>query len=119
LSDNQTDINLRELITRMREYADHIRAENPDIDAPAAYEKAIVQIFMVTAESLDVSPFEARVLDVLDGLSPREHTPPVPTRKVAARLGISDWSTWYHLSRLEKRGLITRPQGGKSGWKVA
>lgn len=113
------EIGLHELIVKMRQYADYLRAEEPNIAPLDAYQKAVAQIFMVAAESLDVSPFEARVLDVLDKLSPHNDVPPAATKRLAAHLGISDWSAWNYLSGLEKRGLVNRPQGSRSGWKVA
>jgi len=40
--------------------------------------------------------------------------------RLVAELGGPDmWNLWYHLRRLEERGLVHRPEGPKSGWAVA
>jgi repressor of nif and glnA expression len=33
--------------------------------------------------------------------------------------GLGGVAVWYHLRRLEERGLVYRPEGPKSGWTVA
>ena len=62
---------------------------------------------------------EARILDVLDNLSPTEVGRPVATKRLATELGIDYFALHYHMRKLESRGLVRRPQGQRSGWKVA
>lgn len=75
---------------------------------------------MMAAEEQAVTPFEARPLERLDQAVRLGGGRPVPTKRLAMELGGLDmWNIWYHLRRLEERGLVHRPEGPKSGWAVA
>lgn len=67
-----------------------------------------------------VTPFQERIIKTLAVLSPRPESPPVSTTRLVASIGGLEgrWQAWYHLNALEGKGLVHRPRGPKSGWKV-
>ncbi len=109
------DIGVRELLVEIRREADVIGGD----DRLSAYGLAVNRVIMRTAEALEMTPFEARILDVLDTLSPKDIARPVATKRLATELGIDYFALHYHMRKLESRGLVRRPQGQRSGWKVA
>lgn len=110
---------LHQLLSRLRREADALCRADPRLAREEAYDRALTRVFMAAAEALDVSPFEARLLDTLSQLSPFENSQPVPTKRICAELGLPYRSAVYHLNKLEARYLIKRPRGPRSGWKAA
>ena len=110
-----TDLSIRELLVEIRRQADILSTG----DRLADYSLAIDQVIMRNAEALELTPFEARILDVLDNLSPNDIARPVATKRLATELGIDYFALHYHMRKLESRGLVRRPHGQRSGWKVA
>lgn len=114
------DLTLNILLGRIKDEADRLLAAKSGLDREAAYQKAVASVIMTAAEEQAVTPFEARLLERLSQAARRSGGRPVPTKSLAAELGGKDmWSIWYHLKRLEERGLVHRPEGPKSGWAVA
>lgn len=111
--------NYREFLVRLRQLVDHAVRADATLSREEAYQQAVPRLLMQDAESLELSPFEARVLDTLDTLAPRETSQPVPTKRICAELGMDYFALHYHLRKLEDRGLIGRPSGPRSGWKIA
>jgi hypothetical protein len=114
------DFDLHVLLGRIKDEADRLMAAESGLDREAAYQKAIASVVMTAAEEQAVTPFEARLLDQLDQAVRTGGGRPVATKRLAVELGGMDiWNIWYHLKRLEERGLVHRPEGPKSGWAVA
>jgi predicted MarR family transcription regulator len=115
-----TDLTLNILLGRIKDEADRLLAAESGLNRESAYQKAIASVVMTAAEEQAVTPFEARLLDRLDQAVRMGGGRPVATKRLAAELGGMDiWNIWYHLRRLEERGLVHRPEGPKSGWAVA
>lgn len=114
------EFTLRILLQKIKDEADCIMVAEDSLDREAAYQKAIASVVMTAAEEQAVTPFEARLLDRLDRTARQNGGRPVATKRLAVELGGKDvWGVWYHLKRLEERGLVHRPEGPKSGWAVA
>lgn len=109
----------RVFLMRLRAAVQRAVCADESLSLEAAYQRELPRLMMQDAESLDLSPFEARVLDTLDTLSPRDSSPPVPTKRACAELGMDYFALHYHLRKLEDRGLVSRPRGPRSGWKVS
>lgn len=111
--------NYRQFLVRLRSEVDRLCHDDPALPRRDAYHRAVSDVLMQDAESLEVTPFEARVLDFLDAHSPAHDDPPVPTKRLEIELNMNYFTAHYHLRKLEDRGLISRPAGPRSGWKVA
>lgn len=105
---------LHQLLTQLRIEVDKQRKDDPDLDLDTAYQDAIVKVFMTAAESLQVTHFEARILDELNRIDE-----PITGVALSVVLGMDYFALYYHLRNLEDRGLICRPQGMRGGYKVA
>jgi biotin operon repressor len=105
---------LSTLLENIKRRADQLQRGGMDIDA--AYQMALVQIFKAASETQAVSPFEERILNIVDDLS-SSGLRPVRTGRLSVELGgMSAWSLWNHLSKLRARGLVQNV--GKAGWLV-
>ena len=111
-----TDLNLKTLLENIRIEAARLQRDGLDIDA--AYQQAIVVAIKAAAEAHGISPFEARILSEIDRIA-GETRRPVPTHRLCAELGTQYAAAFYHLRNLERRGLLSRPSGPRSGWQVA
>lgn len=107
-----------QMLIRLRKEAQRIQ-EQMQCSLDLAYERAFPRIIMAEAEALDVSPFQAKVLDKISELSPRDSDPPVPTKRLVAEIGTKYDTLRYHLLKMEEKALIARPNGERSGWKAA
>lgn len=108
--------------TALKEQADLILADNPEMSVDEAYGKALARIVAVLCEENALDPFEARILTELEQAERDTGGKPVPTTAIAVRLGVASRFTMYsYLRSLERRGLVCRPRGRKSkaGWRVA
>lgn len=106
----------RDLIL-IKEEADRLQDDGVDIDT--AYTLAVGIIAKRLAEGLAVTPFEARLLQLIEDITRHNGGSPASTTQIAVELGgKSRFTVYHHLSKLEERGLLCRPQGEKSGWAL-
>lgn len=107
---------LQTLIDNIKREADRLQRQGQDIDS--AYHDALVEVVKLTAEAQSVSPFEARLLAEIERIA-TETRRPVPTLHLCSVTGADYFAIYYHLRNLERRGLLHRPSGQRSGWHVA
>lgn len=112
-------VNLDDLIAAVAEELDDLPLDARPSPEELRRLKAIA-IVAERAEQQQISPFQKRILDTLQTLSPRPDSPPVSTVKLVTAIGglSGRWQAWYHLNILEEKGLVYRPRGPRSGWKV-
>jgi hypothetical protein len=110
---------LEALIQRIHEEVDPLLAQG--IEPRQAYALALGAVAQRIVETDRLDPFDARILGELERAMKANGGRPVSTTYLAVRLGIeSRFTMWWHMSRLERRGLVKRPLGAnsKSGWSV-
>jgi hypothetical protein len=95
------------------------RRKSDEADLDAAYGEALQAVIKRMVEGRKTQAFEDRLLAALRSLSKAQGGRPVSTTRLAVELGQTTWSTWYYLAKLERRGLIHRPAGSKSGWAAS
>lgn len=108
------------LIESIRDEVDPLLEQG--IEPKQAYALALGAVAQRIVETDRLDPFEARILDELERVSKSNGGRPVSTTVLAVRLGIQSRATmWWHLSSLERRGLVKKPLGprSKSGWSIA
>jgi hypothetical protein len=95
------------------------RAVSAGIDRAEAERDVPAAVLSRMAYQQTVTPFEARILSETERAE-RDIGRPVPTTAIATRCGVASRFTMYgYLRDLERRGLVCRPLGRKSGWGVA
>lgn len=112
-----SDLSIREFLLEVRREALHILAEC-DNNLDIAYREAEHRVMMRNAEALEVDHFEVHILDTVEMLSPRD-ADPVPTMRLCVEMGMPYTTMVYHLTKLERKRLLHRPRGERSGWKIA
>lgn len=83
-----------------------------------AEQQAVTNVMARAAYEQTATPHEAHLLSVIDRIV-SETRRPVATNRICSETGMDYFAAYWHLRNLERRGLLHRPAGPRSGWKVA
>lgn len=109
-------IDLSILLTDIRDEIDRLTGDGVPQDE--AEQQAVTSVMARAAYAQTASPHETRIITIIDRLSLQSRAP-VSTHSICAEIGSDYFATYYHLRNMERRGLLVRPRGPRSGWKVA
>jgi predicted metal-dependent phosphotriesterase family hydrolase len=104
------------VLTDIRKEIDRLVSEG--IAQEEAVEQAVIGIIGKAAYEHTAAPHEYRLLEIISRIG-KETGRPVATHRVCTETGSDYFITYYYLRNLERRGLLCRPSGPRSGWKVA
>ena len=107
---------LSAILFELRSEIDRLVADG--IEQSEAISQAVDTVLSRAAYAETTSPHEARLLDVIERVS-ADTRRPVATHRICSEVGSDYFITYYHLRNLERRGLLCRPSGPRSGWQVA
>ena len=88
------------------------------ISRAEAEQQAVTSVLARAAYAHTTTPHETRLLSIIDRIS-SETRRPVATHRICSEVGMEYFAAYYHLRNLERRGLLHRPAGPRSGWRVA
>lgn len=117
---------LTTLLSQIKEEAERLIKTDRTLGIEAAYQAAIVKVFIAAAERPKLTPFEAQVLAVMNGLSEDQRAGSrsflkgdISTALQLKGMEIDDWTLWHTLSKLEEKRQVHRPRGPRSRkWAV-
>lgn len=109
-------IDLSIILTDIRSEIDRLVDEG--LIQETAEQKAVTAVLARAAYAQTATPHELRLLSIIDRIA-SETRRPVATNRICSETGMDYFAAYYHLRNLERRGLVMRPAGPRSGWKVA
>lgn len=118
------DLTLHTMLHQVKIEAERLLSSDSSLSRQDAYVQALGTVIMISAEEQAVSPFEARIISEMDRITRINGRRVVSVTQLSVELRsnqqpMSRYTLHYHLSKLELRGLVHRPDGPKSGWAVA
>jgi len=109
-------VDLSIILTDIRLEIDHL--VEAGVSQDEAERQAVVAVMARASYAQTATPHETRLLAIIDRVA-SETRRPVATNRICSETGMDYFAAYYHLRNLEKRGLLLRPAGPRSGWKVA